>query len=139
MMTNRKSYLQAGLISILIMKGLLFCSCTHEYIDCLCSQEFRSITIFVTDVSNDPVTGLDVSIKDEQGKIYTFPQEPPFMPGIYIIMTDNNLFDFSIYPKKIIFEGTKDSLFVRAEFFINTDKCKCHINKVNGPDTLILR
>ena len=41
--------------------------------------------------------------------------------------------------KKILFAGNSDSGSVNAEYFINTDRCKCHVQKISGPDTLVLK
>jgi hypothetical protein len=42
-------------------------------------------------------------------------------------------------PEKIYFSATDGSKITSGEFMFNTDECKCHINKVSGPDTLVLR
>jgi len=54
-------------------------------------------------------------------------------------MTDGYQNDFSIRPGKIFFTGTKNNLEVTGEYLFNTDECRCHVNKVAGPDTLVLK
>lgn len=54
-------------------------------------------------------------------------------------MDDNYTREFSPIPRLILFTGTRDSISVSADYFINTDDCYCHIQKVNGTDTLVLR
>lgn len=127
-------YLSSSFFALL----LFFPSCS-DINDCACTMEFRQITVLVIDEMNNPVTGLMTSVKDESGKTFEFIQDPFFFPGYYTVMDDNATQEFSPIPKLILFEGTKDSLRVFADFFINTDDCFCHIQKVSGPDTLVLR
>jgi len=97
------------------------------------------ITVVVVDEQNNPAVRLTTTIKDERGKTYNLSQEPPFFEGHYSVMTDTYVNDFSQVPKKILFNGKQDSLEVNAYFLINTDECRCHIYKVSGPDTLVLK
>ena len=71
------------------------------------------------------------------GKIYDVSKYQYPFPGIYNVMTDEYVRNFSTLPRRIIFTGESDSLIVNGSFFINTDECRCHVNKVSGPDTLV--
>jgi hypothetical protein len=124
---------------VFLLLALPSLSCLEDSDDCICTEEFRMITVFVIDESNKPVEGLVTTIKDEQGKVYDLSGYPPFFTGYYTVLTDVQINDFSTIKKKILFNGQSDSLEVNGEFLINTDKCKCHINKVSGPDTLVLK
>jgi hypothetical protein len=117
---------------------LFIYSCSEEE-DCPCTMEFRMITVVVVDTSNNLVLGLATTVKDDSGKVYDVYNDPLFFPGHYTVMDDNYVSELSTQPKRFLFTGVKDSLTVNGEFFVNTDKCKCHIEKVSGPDTLILR
>lgn len=128
------------------MKFIFYClslcilfnySCSEE--DCPCTMEFRIITVVVVDTSNNPVLGLVTTVKDDTGKVYNVYNDPLFLPGHYTVMDDNYTRELSTRPKRFLFSGVKDSLTVNGEFFVNTDRCKCHVEKVSGPDTLILR
>lgn len=124
---------------LILTAALYISSCTSDSLDCVCTDDFRSITVVVVDTLNIPVSGLISTIEDESGKMYLFPQEPPFFPGQYTIMNDSYVHDFSSVPKMILFTAENDSLEVGAQYLINADPCICHINKVSGPDTLVLR
>lgn len=126
------------LLSSIIFLLLLFPSCS-DINDCACTMEFRMITVLVVDEMNDPVSGLNTTVKDESGRTFGFLHDPFFFPGYYTVMDDNYTREFSPIPKLILFTGIKDSQSVSADFFINTDDCHCHIEKVSGPDTLVLR
>jgi hypothetical protein len=117
---------------------IFICSCTDDD-DCPCTMEFRMITVVVVDTLNNLVLGLTTTVKDDSGKVYDVYNDPTFFPGHYTVMDDNYTRELTIHPKRFLFTGVKDSLTVNGEFFINTDECKCHVKKVSGPDTLILR
>jgi len=102
-------------------------------------MEFRMITVVVVDEMNIPVLGLATIVKDDSGKVYDVYNDPMIFPGHYTVMDDNYVTELTTQPKRFIFTGVKDSLTVNGEFFVNTDKCNCHVEKVSGPDTLILR
>jgi len=97
------------------------------------------ITVAVVDEMNVPVLGLTTVVKDDSGKVYNVYNDPLIFPGHYTVMDDNYTKELTTQPKRFIFTGVKDSLTVNEEFFVNTDECKCHVEKVSGPDTLILR
>jgi hypothetical protein len=129
------------------MKFILLCpslcllfiySCSEEE-DCPCTMEFRMITVVVVDSTNNLVLGLTTTVKDDSGKVYDVYNDPLIFPGHYTVLDDNYVTELTTQPKRFLFNGVKDSLSVNGEFFVNTDKCKCHIEKVSGPDTLILR
>jgi hypothetical protein len=129
------------------MKYILLClslcllfiySCSEEE-DCPCTMEFRMITVVVVDSTNNHVLGLITTVKDDSGRVYRVNNDPTIFPGHYTVMDDNYVTELSTQPKRFLFTGVKDSLTVNGEFFINTDECNCHIEKVSGPDTLVLR
>jgi len=120
---------------------ILFTNCSDEQPDCLCTTEFRMYFVAVIDTLGNPVDSLQTKITNSKGKEFAFDNHypPPNMSGIYFIMSDGYQYDFTTRPEKILFRGNKNSLGVTAEFFFNTDKCRCHVHKVSGPDTLVLK
>ena len=126
---------------LLFLPILLFYSCDDEYPDCVCTEEFRMYLVTVVDSLGNPVDSLITTITNYRGKEYSFVgfTPPPFMPGAYFVMTDSYQNDFSTSPGKIFFKGVKNTLEVTGEYLFNTDKCRCHVYKIAGPDTLILK
>ena len=126
---------------LLFLPILLFYNCDDEYPDCVCTEEFRMYLVTVVDSLGNPVDSLITTITNDRGKEYSFVEftPPPFMPGAYFVMTDGYQNDFSTSPGKIFFKGVKNTLEVTGEYLFNTDKCRCHVYKVSGPDTLILK
>lgn len=113
-------------------------SCYDDSDDCICTMEFRIITVVVVDQFNNPVKELLTIIRDDKNKIYNVQMETLF-DGHYPVMSDKYTNEFTPVPRRILFYGQSDSLEVNGEYMINADNCKCHINKVSGPDTLVLR
>jgi len=120
---------------------ILWKQCSDDPDDCMCTEEFRMYLVVVVDTLGNPVDSLQTTIKNERGKEYDFGEfePPPFMPGAYFVMTDGYQDDFGLSPGKIFFKGVKNNLEVTGEYLFNTDKCRCHVYKVSGPDTLILK
>ncbi|HKB85397.1 MAG TPA: hypothetical protein VKD08_04455 [Ignavibacteriaceae bacterium] len=117
---------------------LLLSSCATETEDCICTDEFRVITVLIINETGSPVEGLQTTVRDEKGKSYN-PEEGTLYAGYYSIMTDKYVTDFTTDSKKIYFTASSDSMNVNGEYFINTDRCRCHINKISGPDTLVIK
>lgn len=126
-------------ISVIFPAILFLASCINDADDCLCTTEFRMITVIVVDSAGNPVTGLTATVKDNAGKIYTFINDPHIFPGHYTVMDDSYVMELSTLPKRFIFSGVKDSMSVSSEYLICTDECNCHVSKVSGIDTLILK
>lgn len=120
---------------------ILWKQCSDEPNDCICTEEFRMYLVTVVDSLGNPVDSLQTTIKNEQGKEYDFGEfEPlPYLMGVYFVMTDGYQNDFSQGPGKIFFKGAKNNLEVTGEYLFKTDKCLCHVYKVAGPDTLVLK
>ena len=119
---------------LLFSLSALACSSIEN---CICTDEFVTIRVTVVDKNNSPVTGLITKVRDVTGKIYNVSEYRYPEPGVYNIMTDGYVRSFTTLPKEIIFSGKSDSLEVTGNFLVNTSECKCHVNKVNGPDTLV--
>jgi len=133
-------------MKIVILLGLFFSlllwnNCTDESSDCICTEEFRTYLVTVIDTLGNPVDSLQITVTNSRGKYYNFDtySTSPFMQGACFVMTDGYESDFSTRPEKIIFQGTKDDKETIVEFYFNTDKCRCHVYKAAGPDTLVLK
>lgn len=126
---------------LLFLLILLLCGCDEEYPDCVCTEEFRMYFVTVVDTLGNPVDSLLTTIINDSGKEYGFDgyTPPPFMPGVYFVMTDGYQNDFGLSPGKIFFKGVKINLEVLGEYLFNTDECRCHVYKIAGPDTLVLK
>jgi len=120
---------------------IMWKQCSDEPNDCVCTEEFRTYLVVVVDTLGNPIDSLRTTVTGERGKEYDFEgfAPPPFVPGAYFVMTDGYQNDFGTGPGKIFFKGIKNDLEVIGEYLFNTDKCRCHVYKVAGPDTLMLK
>ena len=127
---------------IIVLIALLIYSCSEVDNDCICTQEFRSYLVTVIDTLGVPVDSLNITIKDKDGNELDVQQDPYFLnEGKYTVFNDvftQILCDCGT-PQKIYFSATDGTRNTAGEFLFNTDECQCHINKVAGPDTLVLR
>lgn len=128
------------LILFLLVIALVSCSTVEE--DCMCTEEYRFYLVTVVDTLGIPIDSLTVTIKDKDGDELDVAQDPhPFGAGKYTVLNDSftQMFCSCTIPEKIYFSATDGNRVAAGEFLFNTDECKCHINKVEGPDTLVLR
>jgi hypothetical protein len=128
------------IVSFLLIIAIISCSTVDE--DCICTTEYRYALVTVVDTIGVPVDSLVVTTKDNDGNKLDVQQEPDiFGVGKYIVLNDSftQMFCSCTKPEKIYFSATDGNRTANGEFMFNTDECKCHINKVSGPDTLVLR
>lgn len=126
----------------LILIILLIYSCSEVDNDCICTEEFRSYLVTVVDTLGAPINSLIVTIKDKDGDELDVVQDPHlFGAGKYTILNDSftQMFCSCTTPEIIYFSASDGIRIAAGEYLFNTDECKCHINKVSGPDTLVLR
>lgn len=122
--------------------ALLFASCSTIDKDCLCTEEYRFFLVTVVDTLGVPIDSLNVTIRDKDGDELDVAQDPnPFGAGKYTVLNDSfiQMFCACTTPEIIYFSATDGNRAANGEFMFNIDECKCHINKVSGPDTLVLR
>ena len=122
--------------------ALLFASCSTIDKDCLCTEEYRFFLVTVVDTLGVPIDSLNVTIRDKEGDELDVAQDPhPFGAGKYTVLNDSfiQMFCACGTPQTIYFSATDGIRTANGEFMFNTDDCKCHITKVSGPDTLLLR
>jgi len=129
-------------IFLITLFSLITFSCSEIDKDCACTEEFRGYGVTVVDTLGVPVDSLTVIIKDKDGDELDVQQNQfNFDEGKYTVLTDAfiHIFCSCGSAQKIYFSATDGSTSANGEFLFNTDECKCHINKVSGPDTLVLR
>jgi hypothetical protein len=132
---------QINFVSYLII-AFLFANCSTVDEDCLCTEEFRTYLVTVIDTLGAPVDSLNITIKDKDGDELDVKQEPYYLgEGKYTVLNDSftHIMCACGTPQVIDFSATDGSRTANCEFSFNTDKCRCHITKISGPDTLVLR
>jgi hypothetical protein len=125
---------------LVVFIALLFLAGCKEYnkIDCLCTQEFRMITVEITDSLNRPLTNLQTRTINMYGKtIIPLYKKLDFQPNLYVIADDSNLNSLTTLPTAFVFIVTDSVKSNSYNYVLNTDDCKCHINKIEGPQKII--
>ena len=128
------------LIPFLLVIAIASCSTVDE--DCMCTEEYRFFLVTVVDTMGVPVDSLTIMIKDKDGdELDVQQQDQIFGPGKYTVLDDSftKMFVSPAVSEKVTFTATDGTRNVTGEYLFNTDKCRCHINKVSGLDTLVLR
>lgn len=128
------------LFSFLLIISVVSCSTVDK--NCICTEVFVTSTVLIIDNNGVPIDSLSVTVKDKDGNKLNIEQDFfQFVPGRYIVLNDGflNLLCGKLLPQKFFFSATDGSKTVFAEYFYNTDDCCCHISKVEGPDTLVLK
>lgn len=124
------------LISILI----LFLACEGVIKPGACTDQFVTSEVSVQNENGDPVSGVSIEVKlKKSGEVLTScesAQECEFEQGVYTIFNDSLMEKVSKNGEKIIVTGTKGSASFSQEFTFG--KNDCHIQKIAGPDTVII-
>lgn len=117
-------------------------SCSTVDKNCFCTEVFMTSTVMIIDSNGVPIDSLSVTVKDKDGNKLNIQQDFfQFVPGRYIVLNDGflNLLCGKLLPQKFFFSATDGKKTISAEYLYHTDDCCCHIAKVEGPDTLVLR
>lgn len=127
----------------MILLTLSFGGCLFEdpVSGCMCTMEFRAYAVTVVDANGVPADSAIVTVKNlKTGKEYKFePHSWPFEQGVYEIMHDGYMKDFTDGPVPVGVTAKKRNVSATGVWQFATDDCDCHVWKVSGPDTLVLR
>jgi hypothetical protein len=104
----------------------------------VCTEEFRSWVVTVVDDALTPVAGLEVDVtRASTGEPLPY-GEPMLQPGSYRIMDDGMSDELEIDGETILVEGAGQGISFEAEYVFGTDAQRCHVEKVSGPDTVVV-
>ncbi len=123
---------------LLLAAAVASCSGSEPATPCLCTLEFRIFRVTVVDAGGEPAEGVSISVRRvSDGAVLT---ENSFLglPGVYVILTDGNIDDVSEDGTTVEVVGTLEDMGFRAEYVFDRDACRCHVNKLSGPDTVQL-
>ena len=129
------------ILFVLMLLLIILNSCSTVENDCMCTMEFRAYLVTVINSAGVPIDSLSLLIRDKDGNELNVEQTYfPYSGGMYTVLTDSftKMFCSCGTPEKIYFTATDGTRTASAEYLFNTDECKCHINKVSGPDTLVI-
>ncbi len=119
---------------------VLFAGCSSA-VDgtCSCTEEFRYFTVKVLDDASQPAqhvaftrTNLRTGKTLEPGWIGLL------VSGTYLVADDGQVKEFSTNGDTLRVTGTQGGAIFTADFVFAADACGCHLQRVAGPDTVII-
>ncbi|WP_162996543.1 hypothetical protein [Mucilaginibacter celer] len=109
-----------------------------------CTYVFASISVNFVDKDGKPVPAKDVkAINKRTGKQIIASSNGPAVPGvgpnIFTIATDNNKNEFSADGDDVELTATNATTNqTKITLFKISGGCNCHIDKVSGPEKIVL-
>ena len=104
-----------------------------------CTEEFRTATVFVMDTSNQPVTDVTVqTFHVRTGELVPITSIIDLIAGAYVILDDNatRLIPSGVEQFRVTASRSSGAA-VEALYEFSAPQ-GCHIEKVSGPDTLVV-
>ncbi len=131
--------LKSAFISFLLLPAGSACS-SDNIINCVCTQEFRTFTVTVVDEASQPVTDAILTRLNLRSGQVLEPTSLGLEPGVYVVADDGNLDAFSSDGDVVLVTGTKGTISFSADFeFATPAPCRCHVEQLAGPDTVVMR
>ena len=130
--------LKSAFISFLLLPAGSACDTD---IDCLCTLDFRLFGVTVVDETGQLVSDAMLSrLNLRSGQML----EPTWLgllePGVYLVADDGHLDAFSSEGDVVRVTGTKGTISFSADFeFASPAPCRCHVEQLAGPDTVVMR
>ena len=129
--------------AVLIGTVLSLAACSDDECETVaCTMEFRTFSVAVVNEAGEPVTGLEpVVTMMRTGEELDFSDMGPGDPesGVYLVMTDGNGSLIQQDEEPVRFAVTTGQLSVSGDFVFGMTWCRCHVEQLSGPDTLVMR
>jgi len=93
----------------------------------------------VVDTAGAPVSDLQVTVRRvATDSILSTASGSSFAAGTYLVLDDGFKDEVAARGEVVRFTGVRGGDQVSADFTFGTDPCRCHIERISGPDTLRL-
>jgi len=103
----------------------------------ICTEEFRSITVEITDTQRNPVILDSTNITDITNDRHLDLNSEVFEDGFYTIFNDNFISEYKNKELSLLFRGFQDEeLIVEETYKVGAD-C-CHVYYISGPLEIVL-
>jgi hypothetical protein len=130
----------ARLVRPLLCLALLGCAQTNSLGECICTAIFASVSTIVVDSSGTPMVGLSPTVTLLRTGQRVVPQGLAATGDSYPVFTDLNKTQLASAGDSVQFAVVSAGRAAHGVFFISAPgSCQCHVLKVSGPDTLVLR
>jgi len=104
-----------------------------------CTEEFRTATVFVMDTSNQPVTDATVqTFHVRTGDLVPITSIIDLIAGSYVILDDNATRLIPSGAEQFRVTASRSSGAAVEALYEFSAPQGCHIEKVSGPDTLVV-
>lgn len=120
-------------------------SCSVNHKDCVCTAEYRGYSVYIINGNHQPIDSLVTSVTDKNLQIIyrtdsSSVLDPYHTPGLYTVLTDGEMKYFTSTPEAVIFHAWNKKYNITETFIFSAgDECRCHIQKVSGPDSIIVQ
>jgi hypothetical protein len=105
----------------------------------VCTEEFRVFTLAVLDDAAQPVPDGNLTVTNlRSGRTLVSGWLGQVAPGFYIIVDDGMLREFSSQGDAVRVEGRTQAGSFTADFVFAPDACRCHMQRIAGPDTVMI-
>jgi hypothetical protein len=106
---------------------------------CACTEEFRVFSVAVVDDASQPVSDAQLTVTNlRTGHVLMSGWLGQLVPGSYVIADDAMVDEFSAEGDVVRVEGQAPAGSFTADFTFAPDACGCHLQRVAGPDTVVI-
>ena len=106
---------------------------------CICTLEYRYLTVKVVDAAGAPVTGLTPVVTLVRTGEVIVPQGGGLGGNTYVVLTDGEQKLIRPSGDSIRFAATNSAGTALAYFIIGLTPCDCHVVRVSGPEQIVLQ
>lgn len=118
---------------------LAMAACNDPAGSCACTEEFRYFTVTVLDDASQPATNVSLTRTNlRTGKVLDPGWLGDLVPGVYLVADDGQVSEFSTGGDTLRVTGTEAGATFTADYVFAVDACRCHLQRVAGPDTVII-
>lgn len=115
--------------------------CADLFTNCVCTQEFRTYSLTIVDSLGAAIPDVEVTVRNLRSGRTLVPLNGgvPGTPGTYVIADDSMRDEFTRGGDDVRVTGEKGGLQVQVPFRFAVDECKCHVIKLSGPDSVVMK
>jgi hypothetical protein len=116
-------------------------ACDDQSSQCACTEEFRTYPVTVVDEAGDVATDVVLNRTNlRTAQVFEPTWLGQHVPGTYLVADDGLVYEFSIDGDSVRVDGQQGVAAFTAFFeFAVTGPCRCHVEKLSGPDTVVIR
>lgn len=106
--------------------------------DIMCTEDFRFVTLTVTDKTGAPVRfDRYETVRVSGGAVLARKDNTEMQPGTYVVASDGEKESISTCGEKFLFRGYRDGKKVLEEPFALRNDC-CHVERQSGRTEVVL-